>query len=503
MTTSPGSPLLRIAGVAKSYGAVRAIKNADMELKPGTVHALVGENGAGKSTLIKIISGAVGADSGTIEFDGRPVEIGSTGAAMALGIATVYQEPQLFDELTAAENIFLGRELRKGPRIDWAAQNARVRELLDMIGLPAQCATRPVGELWIAQRQQLSIAKALAANARVLILDEPSAILTDKEIEVLFDIVRRLTDSGVAVIYISHRLDELFQIADEVTIMRDGETVGTYPLKGLTVREIARKMVGGALSDEPVDRAAPGGPAVLELKGLGLPGAFADVDLQVRAGETLGLYGLIGSGAESIAEAVYGVVRPASGRILLEGKEIRPRSPKAAQRLGIGLLPSDRKGQGLFSFQSIKFNVSVGQLGLLSRGGVVDRRRERDSVRALVKRLRIKAPNELTNVSALSGGNAQKVVLARQVVERPRVLVLSEPTQGVDIGAKEEIRRIIHEVAREGTAVLLVTSDLSEALRMCDRLLVVREGRIVAQFGPGASQVDVLAAAAGEQVLAS
>jgi ABC-type sugar transport system ATPase subunit len=503
MTTSPGSPLLRIAGVTKSYGAVRAIRNADMELKPGTVHALVGENGAGKSTLIKIISGAVGADSGTIEFGGRSVEIASTGAAMALGIATAYQEPQLFDELSAAENIFLGRELRKGPRIDWNAQNVRVLELLDMIGLPAQCATRPAGELGIAQRQQLSIAKALAGNARVLILDEPSAILTDKEIRVLFAIVRRLTDSGVAVIYISHRLDELFRIADEVTIMRDGETVGTYPLQGLTIREIAKKMVGGALSDDPVDRATPDGPVVLELNGLDLPGAFGDVDLQVRAGETLCLYGLIGSGAESIAEAVYGVVRPASGRILLQGKEIRPRSPKTAKRLGIGLLPSDRKGQGLFSFQSIKFNVSVGQLGLLSRIGVVDRRRERDAARSLVKRLRIKAPNEMTSVSALSGGNAQKVVLARQVVERPRVLVLSEPTQGVDIGAKEEIHRIIQEVAGDGTAVLLVTSDLPEALRMSDRLLVVREGHIVAEFGPAASQVDVLAAAAGEEVLAS
>jgi rhamnose transport system ATP-binding protein len=500
MTTKDdeAAPRLHLTGISKRFGAVRAIRNADITIRAGRVHALVGENGAGKSTMIKVIAGVEAADSGSIEFDGAPVTISSTTDAMALGIATVYQEPQLFAELTVSENIFTGRELRRRGRVDWAAQNAKVVELLELLGLPGKYATVPVGSLSIAEQQQVSIAKALAGDAKVLILDEPSAILTDAEIDVLFTVVRRLTAAGVAVVYISHRLDELFRIADEVTVMRDGRTIGTYPMADMTVRGIAELMVGGILTEDRHRREIPPGDPVLVLEGLGRAGAFHDVQVRVRTGEIVCLYGLVGSGVSEIAACIYGIDRATSGRMLLDGRQIAPHSPQAAQKLGIALLPANRKAEGMFAFQSIAFNISAGHLGLLSKAGTwMDRARERQVAQNLIQRLAVKTPNERTPVSAMSGGNAQKVVLARQLVERPRVLVLAEPTQGVDVGAKEEIHRIIAELADGGTAVLVVTSDLPEALRIADRLQVVRGGTTTVEYGPDASQVDVLAAAAG------
>ena len=496
--TAAGAERLSVTGVSKRYGAVRAIRTADMTVRAGSVHALVGENGAGKSTLIKILSGAATADTGRITFEGRPVTIASTADAIALGVATVYQEPQLFPDLTVAENVFTGREITRRGRVDWAAQNARVVELLELIGLPARYATVPVSELSIAEQQQVSIAKALVGNAEVLILDEPSAILTDAEIEVLFGVVRRLASTGVAVIYISHRLDELFVIADEVTVMRDGETLGTWPIEELSVRRVVELMVGGILEDRPPEHAVPDVPPRLVLEGLASEGAYAGVDVAVRPGEIVTLYGLIGSGAAEVAETVYGMRRATAGRVLLDGRPIAPHSPRAAKKLGIALLPANRKQQGLFGFQSIAFNISAGHLPLLSRLGTwMDRRRERQVARDLITRLSVKTPHERQPVSVMSGGNAQKVVLARQLVQRPKVLVLAEPTQGVDVGAKEEIHRIVRSLADEGTAVLIVTSDLPEAISISDRLQVVRAGTTTVEFGPGASQADVLAAAAG------
>jgi rhamnose transport system ATP-binding protein len=491
-------PRVRLTGIAKRFGAVRAIRSADLEVRPGRVHALVGENGAGKSTLIKILAGVESADAGTVEFEGRPVTIRSAGDAMALGITTVYQEPQLFAELSVAENVFIGREIVRRGRVDWAAQNARVVELLERIGLPARYAGVPVGELSIAEQQQVSIAKALAGDARVLILDEPSAILTDAEIEVLFAVVRRLTGAGVAVVYISHRLDELFRIADEVTVMRDGATIGTYPIGELSVRRVAELMVGGILSDARPHREVTDGDPVLELDGFSRAGKFHDVHVAVRAGEIVGLYGLVGSGVSEIAASIYGISPATGGRMLLRGRPVAPRSPGEAQKLGIALLPANRKAEGMFGFQSIAFNISAGHLDRLSRfGTLVDRARERTVATELIRRLSVKTPHERQPIAAMSGGNAQKVVLARQLVARPDVLVLAEPTQGVDVGAKEEIHQLIAELAENGTAVLVVTSDLPEALRIADRLQVVRAGTTTVEFGPDATQVDVLAAAAG------
>ena len=496
----PQESRLTLTGVVKSYGAVKAIRHADFEVRPGQVHALVGENGAGKSTLIKIISGATAPDAGTIAYDDVPVSITSTVDAIALGIATVYQEPQLFAELTVAENVFMGRELVNRRRVDWAAQNERVVGLLEALGLPAKLATATVGGLPVATQQQVSIAKALAGKCGVLILDEPSAILTDAEIEVLFGIIRRLADDGVAIVYISHRLDEVVKIADQVTVMRDGSTIGTFPIEEMTVRRMAELMVGEALSEHSGPRTTIDGDVVLELKALSRARSFHDVSLELRAGEILGLYGLVGSGVAEIAECIHGLAKTSGGEIVVEGRAVAPRTPREAGAAGIALLPANRKTEGMFAFQSIAFNVSIGHLRRFSRGGAfVDRRRERSVVKDLMRRLAVRAQDENQPVGNLSGGNAQKVMLARQLVERPKLLLLAEPTQGVDIGAKEEIHRIITDLADNGTAVLVVTSDLQEALRIADRLLVVRTGTIAAEFGPDARQVDVLAAAAGDR----
>ncbi len=332
----------------------------------------------------------------------------------------------------------------------------------------------------------------------MLILDEPSAILTDSEIEILFDVVRRLTAEGVAVIYISHRLDELFRIADEVTVMRDGVTIGTYDIGELSVRRIAELMVGGII-DERKRTSVPGdGEPVLRLDALTGQG-FNDVSFSIRPGEIVGLYGLVGSGTNEIAASIWGKAQVDSGTMLLNGKPVQPQSPRQAQKLGVGLLPADRKHQGMFSFQSIAFNISAGQIPLLSRLGVLfDRRRETAIARDMIKKLSIKTPHERQPIGAMSGGNAQKAVLARQLVVRPDLLVLQEPTQGVDVGAKEEIHGLIDQIAEEGSAVLVVTSDLPEVHRISDRILVVRGGTTTKEFGPGATQVDILAAASGD-----
>lgn len=495
-----GITRLSLTGISKRFGGVKAIRHADLHVMPGEVHALVGENGAGKSTLIKILAGAEYADAGVINIEGKEVTIKSASDAIALGVATVYQEAELFGQLTVAENIFLGREIRRGIRIDWAAQNGQVVKLLERLDLSASYATRKVETLSAAVQQQVSIAKALAEDARILILDEPSAILTDLEIRTLFAAVRRLTDQGVSIIYITHRLDELFEIADVVTVMRDGQTIGTYPVKGLDVRGIARMLVGDNYSESASNRGErAGGEPVLQLAGLGSGTDLHHVDLTVDAGEIVVLYGLVGSGVAEIASTVYGMNPVTAGTITMDGKALSLRSSSQAHNHGIALLPANRKEQGLFSFQSVGFNIAVGNLPLLRKAGIwMDAKRESSVASDMVKRLAIKTPGPQQAVQNLSGGNAQKVVLARQLVERPRLLLLTEPTHGVDIGAKDEIHRIIEELAGEGTAVLVATSDLTEAMRIGDRLIVIRNGTTFTGFGPDASQADVLAAAAGQ-----
>ncbi len=494
-----GTQVLRLTGVRKRYGGVQALRGVDFELLRGEVHAIVGENGAGKSTLIKIISGAEAADQGEIEIDGHQLATGSTTSALGAGIATVYQEPQLFGELTVAENVFIGREVRTRGVVDRSAQRARVLELLDRIGLQRELADVRVADLPVAEQQLVSIAKALSQDPRILILDEPSAILTDREIETMFSAVRALRDSGVAVIYISHRLDELAQITDRVTVLRDGSVVASRPTTQLSVRDVAELMVGHTVDAGAIDRTVADAEPALRVAGLTRLPKFRNVDFTIRPGEILALYGLIGSGAADVARALFGIDPADAGQVTVSGQDVVLSSPADAVRSGISMLPANRKVQGVFGPKSIAFNISSGHLRLLSKWGVwVDRGREKSIATDFIRRISIKAPGPSTAVNNLSGGNQQKVVLARQLVERPRILLLEEPTQGVDVGAKDEIHRIILELADGGSAVLVISSDLPEVQQLADRILVVRGGGITAEFGRGARQADLLAAAAGD-----
>lgn len=471
--------LLRLAGIEKHYGGVYALRGVDFTVRSGAVHGLVGANGAGKSTLVKIISGAEAPDAGTVSLSGVRLGTGDTVAALRAGIATVYQDPQSFGELSVAENVFVGRELRRQGRVDWAAQDRRVRELLSSLGLRPELAAVRIADLSVAEQQLVSVAKALVHDAKVLILDEPSAILTDREITTLFSVIRRLTDRGVGVVYVSHRLDELAEIADQITVLRDGSVVADSPMASLTVREIATLMVGHEPSVGSVGSASVGSPA-LTVSGLSRSGQFDDVSFAVCGGEVVALFGLVGSGTGAIARAVYGVLPVDAGTV---------------ESGHTAMLPGDRSRQGVFASKSVGFNISVGSL----RGFWLRLRRERSVAESFIARMRIKTPGPGALVGTLSGGNQQKVVLARQLADRPEVLVLEEPTQGVDVGAKEEIHGLVRDVVSAGTAVLLVSSDLSEVMALADRILVVRGGRITASFERGAAQAAVLAAAAGDQ----
>jgi rhamnose transport system ATP-binding protein len=497
--SSDDTPVLKLAGVTKRYGGVQALRGVDFELLAGEVHAIVGENGAGKSTLIKIISGAEVADRGDIQIDGRDLASGSTTSALGAGIATVYQEPQLFGELTVAENVFIGRELRRRGVVDRASQRQRVLELLDRIGLHRDLADVRVADLPVAEQQLVSIAKALSQDPRILILDEPSAILTDREIETMFSAVRAMRDSGVAVIYISHRLDELAQITDRVTVLRDGSVVASRPTPELSVRAVAELMVGHAVDTGAVDRTVADVDPALSVDGLTRKPKFQNVSFTIRPGEIVAMYGLIGSGSADVARALFGIDPADDGNVAVNGATVRLASPADAVRNGISMLPANRKVQGVFGPKSIAFNISSGHLKMLSRWGVwVDRGREREIAADFIRRISIKAPGPSTRVENLSGGNQQKVVLARQLVERPRILILEEPTQGVDVGAKDEIHRIIVELADGGSAVLVVSSDLLEVQQLADRVLVVRGGSVTAEFPRGARPADLLSAAAGD-----
>ena len=493
------TPLLTLHGIRKSYGPVRVLDDVDFEVRAGEVHALVGENGAGKSTLIKIASGAEPRDGGEITVAGQRLAGGSTTAALDAGIATVYQEPHLFGELSVAENVFIGRELTNRGLLDWSAQRRRVVELLGRLGLDPAIADSRVADLPVAEQQLVSIAKAIGGDARVLILDEPSAILTDREIERLFAAIKVMRADGVGIVYISHRLDELAQIADRITVLRDGRVVANQPLAELTVRAIAELMVGTALTESAGHDSVPvDAPVLLSVRGLGRRPAFIDVSFDLAEGEIVALYGLVGSGTEHIANAIYGIDPASEGEISVRGRPVRPRHPKDAVRAGIGLVPANRKVAGVFESKSIGFNISIGNLGRMSRLAYwIDRGRERQVATDFIRRVAIKAPGVASLVGTLSGGNQQKVVLSRSLVHRPEVLVLTEPTQGVDVGAKEEIHRIVRGLAEQGSAVLVVSSDLPEVLRLADRLLVVRAGRITSEFGASANQAEVLAAAAG------
>ena len=475
---TPPAPRLRMEGIIKQYPGVRALDGVSFDLLPAEVHALVGENGAGKSTLMKILAGAVAKDAGSIQLDGRDVQLASPAAAQEQGIGIIYQDFRLVPELTAAENILLGHEpLRPGTSFLDAATGATIaRELLERLGESFEVRT-PVRDLTTAQRQMVEIAKALSRRVRILVMDEPTAPLTDRETEHLFHVIRTLKADGVSIIYISHRLEEIFQVADRITVLRDGAVVTTCPAAGATTADLIRWMVGRTMDQEFPSIPRTPGDEILRIEHLTTI-RVRDVNLTLHRGEILGIAGLVGAGRSDLARAIFGADPVESGSILLDGKHIAPTSPQDAIRSGIGLLTEDRNNQGLFLQRTVRENITIADLGQVRRGFILDLKKEDAAADTFVHSLRIRPANREAGVETLSGGNRQKVVLARWLYTQARVLIFDEPTVGIDVGVKYEIYVLMNELARDGAGVIMISSDLPELLGVCDRIAVMCDGRI-------------------------
>ncbi|MFJ4918825.1 sugar ABC transporter ATP-binding protein [Streptomyces sp. NPDC088725] len=481
----PENALLTMSGITKLFPGVRALDGVDLSVQAGEVHCLLGQNGAGKSTLIKVLAGAHQPDGGVITWRGEEVTLKSPIAAMRLGIATIYQELDLVEGLSVAENIFLGHELTAaGFVVKGREARARATALLARLGHPEIQAHRPVGSLSAAQQQIVSMARALSHDVRLIVMDEPSAALDPDEVDNLFRVVATLTADGVAVVYISHRLEEIRRIGDRVTVIKDGRTVAVgLPAKETPTSEVVALMTGRHVEYVFPERSratgTPSGEPVLRVEGLAREGEFAPVDLELRPGEIVGLAGLVGSGRSEILETIYGARKASAGRVLVDGAPLRPGSVRAAVRAGLGLAPEERKAQGLLMLESVTRNVSVSTLSRFSRGGWLNHSAERTAAQAATRELSLRPDNPDARIRTLSGGNQQKAVLARWLLRGCRVLLLDEPTRGVDVGARAELYAVIRRLADDGLAVLLVSSEVPEVLGLADRVLVLREGRVV------------------------
>jgi rhamnose transport system ATP-binding protein len=495
-----GQILLELRHAAKSFGAVQAVVDGTVELRAGEVHALLGENGAGKSTLVKILAGVYAPDSGTLTVAGRQVTLHGPASARAAGIAVIYQEPTLFPDLTVAENMFIGRQpLRSGRRIDQRAMRAESSAIFERLGVPLD-PSRIARGLSIADQQVVEIGKALSLDARVIVMDEPTAALSAAEVDRLFEVVRTLRAHGAAVLFISHRLEEVFAICQRVTVMRDGKHVLTDSLRGLTAADLVRAMVGRDLAERPPEAGAgtPGEP-VLTVERLTREGVFRDISLTVRAGEIVALAGLVGSGRSEVARAVFGIDSYDAGTVTVRGKRLRKASPTGAMAAGVGFVPEDRRQQGLVMDMSVQQNVALASLGRLRKAGLIHASAERAMAADWAARLKIKYGRLTDPVAMLSGGNQQKVVLAKWLGRDPAVLIVDEPTRGVDVATKAEVHHLLAELARSGVGILMISSELPEVLGVSDRILVMREGRLVAEFThSGASEETIMSAAMGQ-----
>ena len=480
---TPAAPLLMVRAIEKSFPGVRALSGVSFDAARGEVHALLGENGAGKSTLIKIVSGVFPPDRGEVLVDGRQVDLARPDDARRAGIATIYQELLLFPELTVAENIFMGHAPRAAlGRIDWRAMHEKTNALLASLEIHDLRADRVVGSLSVGNRQRVEILRALSQDARILIMDEPTAALTEYDVTRLFDIVRKLKARGVAVIYISHRLDEIFEIADRVTVLRDGAHVATKRVADTDAAGLVQLMVGRRIKSLFPKITVPIGQPVLEVKDLERRPLTKTVSLTVRAGEIVGLSGLVGSGRSELAQTIFGVTPADNGEIRIAGQLVDIRSPAQARSLGVAYVPEDRGMQGLVRPMTVRENFSLAALGKVSFGGFIDRGAERKLADDGVKRFAVKTSSLEQIAGKLSGGNQQKIVLGKWLANGPKLLILDEPTRGIDVGAKAEIHRLMGELAAQGLAILMISSELPEVLGMSDRVLVMREGRIVAEF---------------------
>jgi len=497
--TVHGAEPLALRHAAKAFGAVQAIADGSIELYGGEAHALVGENGAGKSTMVKILAGVHQLDSGTLLMDGKPAVLHGPAAARDAGIAVIYQEPTLFPDLTVAENIFMGRQpLRAGRRIDGRAMRARAAELFGRLGVPLDPA-RICRGLSIADQQIVEIGKALSLNARVIVMDEPTAALSALEVARLFEVVRTLRAAGAAVLFISHRLEEVFEICQRVTVMRDGRQVLTRELAGLTADDLVRAMVGRDMPDRSAGEQTSPGELVLSVERLTREGVFTDISFGVRAGEIVAFAGLVGSGRSEVARAIFGIDRYDAGGVMVTGRRLRRGSPASAMAAGVGLVPEDRRQQGLVMDMSIQQNMTLASLSRLRRAGLMSAAAERAFATDWATRLRIKYGRLADPVARLSGGNQQKVVLSKWLGRKPALLIVDEPTRGIDINTKAEVHRLLAQLAADGVAILMISSELPEVLHVSDRILVMREGRLTAEYARAdASEEMIMSAATGQ-----
>jgi rhamnose transport system ATP-binding protein len=480
--TRHGEPVLSLTGAAKTFGPVVALADGTVEIRAGEIHALVGENGAGKSTLVKILAGLYHPDSGDFRLSGEPVHFRSVAESKAAGISVIYQEPTLFPDLTVAENIFIGRQPKGRSRlISRAEMRRQASELFGRLGVPID-PSRAAEGLSIADQQIIEIAKAISLDARVLVMDEPTAALSGVEVERLFAVARALRDKGTGILFISHRFDEVFDLCDRITVMRDGRYIATHRTAEVTVEKIVREMVGRDIGTLFPKAEADIGHTVLKVDGLSRSGVFRDISFDVRAGEIVALAGLVGAGRTEVARAVFGIDPYDSGQVSVEGKPLKARNPQAAIAAGLGFVPEDRRKQGLVMNLSVARNVTLTLRNKFVTAGLINGGKERAAAKEWSKRLQVKAGSQEHAVSTLSGGNQQKVVLAKWLATDPKLLIIDEPTRGIDVGTKSEVHRLISDLAGRGIAILMISSELPEVLGMADRVLVMREGRITAQL---------------------
>lgn len=488
--------LLSMEHISKSFPGVHALDDVTLQVRTGEVHALVGENGAGKSTLMKILSGALPKDAGQILLEGHAASIQSPGDALALRIAMIHQELNLVPYLNVGQNIFLGREpTRAGGRVDWPALYAQTRERLQLVGIDVDPRAM-VGDLSIAQQQMVEIGKALSRQSRVIVMDEPTSSLTEHETDRLFELIRSLKSQGVTIIYISHRLEEIFTIVDRVTVLRDGQWIGTHDITDVTQAELVHMMVGRDIDEMFHKEIALRQNLALEVKHLSSAGFLRDIEFQLYHGEIVGLAGLVGSGRTTLARTLFGAEKVDGGEIWLDGQRATIDSPHAAIQHGIALVPEDRKDQALFLNMAVSDNIVMSDLPELSRLGLIDFAQVRSLAQESVKTLDIRTPSLRQRVRNLSGGNQQKISIARWLALKPRVLILDEPTRGIDVGAKAEIHALMSRLARQGMGILMISSELPEVLGVSDRILVMHEGRITAQFTRDTATQDAIMLAA-------
>ena len=488
--------ILNMVNISKSFAGVHALRAVSFDLLPGEVHAILGENGAGKSTLIKVITGVHRPDSGEIFLDGQPITFTDPRHAREHGIAAIYQEPSLFPDLDIAENIFVGRQpTARGGRVDWPAMYAASQALLDRLGLHLDLKQK-ARSLSVAQQQMVEIARALSVQARILIMDEPTSSLTINEVEDLFRIVHQLRAEGTAIVFISHRLEDLFELADRVTVLRDGAYVDTRAMAGVTHEELIRMMVGRTVSELFPKRDVPAGEVVLEVENLSRAGVFEDISFQLHMGEILGLAGLIGAGRTDVARALFGVAPPDSGTIKLDGQVITIGDPHQAIQLGLAYVPEDRQQHGLVLPMDITTNITLPQLPHFAKWGWMRSQEAQGRAAEAAAQMEVKASSIWQKAKELSGGNQQKVVLAKWLDTHPRILILDEPTRGIDVGTKAAVHNLMGELAAQGMAILMISSELPEILGMSDNIIVMREGRVAGKFSRAEASQEVIMTAA-------